>query len=92
MEVIKCLQFGNKSKLYTDAVRSFALTLHFYSPRAYNFVREKFRKHLPDPNSIRSWYSNSTGNGEPGLCLQALSTLRDLAEEMKNKNDQLFVS
>ena len=35
---------------YTDDVKKFALTLHFYSPRAYDYVRLVFR--LPDARSI----------------------------------------
>lgn len=93
-EVLKCLQFGTATKQYCDAVRSFALTLHFYSPRGYNFLRERFKNHLPDPSTIRSWYSNCTGYGEPGLCVEALKTLSDLADKMKQGNEpkQLFVS
>lgn len=93
-EVINCLQFGKKSKQYSDAIRSFALTLHFHSPRGYNFVREKFKNHLPDPSSIRFWYSNCTGYGEPGLCVEALKILQDLSFEMKQGEHpkHLFVS
>jgi len=29
-------------KQYPAALRSFAITLHFYSPKAYDFVRKKF--------------------------------------------------
>lgn len=93
-EILECLRFGKKSKQYRDAVRSFALTLHFYSPRAYIFVREKFNNHLPDPSSMRSWYCNSTGFGEPGLCMEALKTLGDLTDQLMQEENpkQLFVT
>ena len=37
---------------YSDEIKEFALTLHFYSPRAYKFVRKAL--HLPHPATIRS--------------------------------------
>jgi len=30
------------NRQYSPELRSFALTLHYYSPKAYNYVREKF--------------------------------------------------
>ena len=39
---------------YPPALRSFAITLHFYSPNAYGFVRRKFCNALPDPSTLRS--------------------------------------
>ena len=41
---------------YSDEIREFATTLHFYSPRAYRFIRKSL--HLPHPATIRSWYVN----------------------------------
>lgn len=38
-------------------MRSFALTLHFHSARAYDYVRDKFNKNLPHVSTIRKWYS-----------------------------------
>ena len=37
---------------YPSALCSFALTLHFYSPRAYRFVREKMNLALPSESGI----------------------------------------
>ena len=48
---------------YSDEIREFATTLHFYSPRAYRFIRKSL--HLPHPATIRSWYVNI--NCEPGF-------------------------
>ena len=46
---------------YSEEIKEFALTLHFYSPRAYKFVRKAL--HLPRPATIRSWCVNT--NCEP---------------------------
>lgn len=50
---------------YSPQLRSFALTLHFYSPRAYNFVRNTFDTCLPHTRTIEKWYQSI--NGQPGF-------------------------
>lgn len=45
-----------KKKNYTPELRAFALTLNFYSPKAYNFIRSEFGQSLPHPTTLRSWY------------------------------------
>lgn len=86
------MKWGKRSKYYSEAIRSFALTLHFYSPRAYRFMRTKFNKHLPDVSSMRSWYSNSTGYGEPGINQEALKSLKNLSEQLSLEGKQCCVS
>jgi hypothetical protein len=65
---------------YPPQLKAFALTLQFYSARAYDFVRETFRGCLPHPKTLQNWYSCI--NGSPGfhdeifaaLCYKALET------------------
>jgi len=56
-EIFKSELCNNKRELtgrrYSDEVKKFALTLHFYSPRAYDFLRTIFS--LPAPASISNW-------------------------------------
>lgn len=66
--------------------------MHFYSPRAYFFLREKFGRNLPDRSTIRSWVSNSTGYGQPGISGEGLSALARLAKNMKSKGSELYCS
>ena len=42
---------------YSPALKGFALTLNFYSPSAYKFVRKTFDTCLPHPRTLRKWYS-----------------------------------
>lgn len=86
------MQFGKSSKQYDESVRAFALTLHFYSPRAYGFVRTKFNKHLPDVSVLRSWASNCTGYGEPGINVEALRVIGKKADEMQRDGNNLYCS
>lgn len=40
---------------YPEELRKFAFTLHFYSGKAYDYVRETFHLSLPHPSVIRKW-------------------------------------
>lgn len=69
---------------YDESIRTFALTLHSFSPRAYNYVREKFNSNLPATCTIKKWYANSSANGEPGISKESLETLTKLVEEKES--------
>lgn len=65
-EIIFRLIHGVKPlEKYPEAFRQFCVTLHFHSPRAYEFVRQTFNKNLPHAFTIRSWYANSNLNIKP---------------------------
>lgn len=73
---------------YSPALRMFALTLQFYSTKAYNYVRETFECALPHPSTITKWYSSI--NGEPGFTGEAMNAIRAKANEAKTNNKQLL--
>lgn len=77
----------NRSK-YPPELRSFAITLHFYSPKAYNFVRKKFNLALPHPSVIRSWYSSVDAN--PGFSVECFNALKLKSEQAKQKGEKLI--
>lgn len=58
---------------YSPKLRSFALTLHFYSPKAYNYVRKTWTNLLPAPSTIKSWYQ--VIDGSPGFTKEALNAI-----------------
>jgi hypothetical protein len=62
---------------YTEEAKNFAITLHMYSPKAYDFVREKFP--LPSPRTIQRWLTKV--DGRPGVFQEALSYLAGKATE-----------
>lgn len=78
VELHKSLMKNNKQSrhnlLYTAPLRKFALTLHYYSPAAYKYVRECYNKALPHPRTICRWYS--TVNAEPGFTAEAFAALK----------------
>ena len=43
-------------KTYSPELRSFALTLHFFSSRAYEYARKTFKLALPHQKTLVRWY------------------------------------
>lgn len=91
-KVLKCLQFGKKAGPYEEAVRKFSFTLHYYSPRAYNFIRSKFNNNLPNISCIRNWVSNSTGGGEPGVNPESINAVHNIVNELKKVGKEFCCS
>jgi hypothetical protein len=58
-EIFQRIQKKKKS-VYSENLKQFATTLHFYSPKAYDYAREKFLLALPHPQTIRKWYSSNS--------------------------------
>ncbi|KAL3189847.1 hypothetical protein MRX96_020867 [Rhipicephalus microplus] len=70
---------GNEQKgKYPPELRAFALTLHFYSPAAYEYVRSKFNEALPSQRTLRGWYKSI--QEAPGFTAEAFAFLEKFAE------------
>lgn len=57
-------------------VKKFALTLNYYSPCGYNYVRKEFKNNLPHPRTLSNWYSKI--DGEPGFTIESFEALKKL--------------
>ena len=68
LELLKRMVEGSSRVQYTAPLRAFALTLHFYSPKAYQYVRETFDICLLHERTIRKWLQ--TVDGTPGFISQ----------------------
>ncbi|VEN42830.1 unnamed protein product [Callosobruchus maculatus] len=88
--LISRLLQGPKKMKYGPELRSFAMTLHFYSPKAYQYVRQKFNKTLPHPITISKWYSSV--NGQPGFTEEAKHALKVKVEEASLRGYQIICS
>jgi len=75
------------SKQISPELRTFALTLNFYSTSTYNYVRLSFNKVLPHLSTLRKWYSTIAGS--PGFRSEALNVIKIKSEEMLAKGKQL---
>lgn len=90
--VERAIKNGKKlsKRQYPPALRSFAITLHFYSPRAYNYVRKKMNMALPAPSVLRSWYNSI--DGEPGFTSESFISLKYKVEKANKENRKVIVS
>lgn len=79
---------GPSTQKFSPCLRSFALTLSFYSPRAYNFVRDTFNKSLPHLGTISKWYQ--TIDGTPGFTHEALIALKVKQKEAMLQGRDIF--
>lgn len=66
-----------------DELKMFALTLNFYSPRAYNYVRKTFNRVLPHPRTLQKWYESV--NCEPGFQKACFAVLAEKVVELKKQ-------
>lgn len=64
---------SNTNKRYSEEIKQFCLTLQFYSPKAYDFLRQ--RSTLPDPSTIRRWLS--TRECKPGILTEVIKYLKE---------------
>lgn len=71
-------------------LKSFALTLQFYSAKAYEFVRQSFSLGLPHQRQIRRWYSKIPA--EPGFTEPAFQALQIKADEARDQGKEIVCS
>lgn len=75
------------ARRYTDEIKEFALTLHYYSPRAYKYVRSIIP--LPNPSLVRKW--SSSFKCEPGFIEDAFTSLSSQISNSPNNKDCCLV-
>lgn len=80
---------GKTNGKYDTKLRTFAITLHFYSPKAYKYVRSIFHNTLPAVSTIRKWYSSI--NGKPGFSIEAFDALKAKAAEANKNGTEILV-
>ena len=77
-----------KGYRHSDEVKRFALTLNFYSPKAYDYVRSVF-KTLPHPSSMANWTSSI--KCDPGFFEDVFREIRSKTENMKHQREVTLV-
>lgn len=68
---------------YTQAQRDFALTLHLHGPKAYHYLRDDLKIHLPHPSSLKRWLISL--DAKPGLNKMMLDMLGKRRQEDEAK-------
>ena len=79
-----------KGKKYSDELVAFALTLQFYSSKAYDYVRKTFDLALPAQQDIRRRYAKI--EADPGFTEPAFTELRKKTEEAKLAGKEVICS
>jgi len=79
-QLSKCKEIDFGDSRYAPELRAFALTLNFYSAKAYNIVRETFDMCWPHPKSLSKWYRSVNGN--PGFSAEALEAVTKRSESL----------
>ncbi|XP_047097666.1 THAP domain-containing protein 1-like [Schistocerca piceifrons] len=64
----------NRSQQYSDRLKAFAITLNFYSPAAYRYVRSTFNLSLPHVSTLRRWYNCI--EGLPGFTSESFDIIK----------------
>ena len=64
--------------VYPAELRNFALSLHFYSAKAYEFVRSQFHDCLPHPKTLARWYG--CVEGDPGFHSEMFTALKQFVD------------
>ena len=77
---ITCKPTGRR---YSDIVKEFVVTLNYYSPKAYDYVRSILP--LPHPSLIRKW--SSLLKCEPGFIKESFESLGNDAKTCNEKKD-----
>ncbi|KAJ8348250.1 hypothetical protein SKAU_G00268390 [Synaphobranchus kaupii] len=84
-EILTRIQQKRSAK-FSEELRQFAITLHFYSPKAYEYVREKFNFALPHTQTIRNWYSSVSA--DPGFTVASFNALKNHVAEKKKEGKE----
>lgn len=74
---------GEKTREFSLELKKIAVTLHYLSPRAYNFVRDEFDDTLPHPKTIAKWYQGIDCN--PGFTKEAMDAIKQKVAQNNDK-------
>ena len=78
---------GSQGRRYDEEVKKFGLTLNFYSPRAYEYIRGVFSH--PHSNSLTEW--TSSVECEPGIFMDVLKNLNSRIKENPTHADCVLI-
>ena len=72
---------------YSFKTKQFALTLHYYSPKVYDFVCKLLA--LPHPSSIRTWAASV--DCEPGYLTNVINAKSSVVEKKPSMSDVVLI-
>lgn len=75
------------ARRYSDEIKEFALTVYFYSPRAYRYIRSIIP--LPNPSLVRKW--SASIQCDPGFIKEVFASLTHEVTNSPIKKDCCLV-
>ena len=81
---------NNRNMKYSDEIMKFALTMHGYSSKGYNFLRECFEGALPTSITILNRLNKL--DSSPGLSSSCIALIKSKVDEKKAKSELIFIS
>ncbi|XP_062714792.1 uncharacterized protein LOC134291283 [Aedes albopictus] len=93
LDTIKQLTTNTKQgSHYTEDIRTFAMGMHYHSPAAYEFAKEKLSSgdDLPHKSTISQWYN--VVDCKPGISAEALEIVNNKVKAMEEKGKQLLAN
>lgn len=66
--------------------------MHYHSPAAYRYLRDKFDKNLPCESTFCKWFSESNLKCSPGILSEAIQSLQGVVEKAKSEDKEIFGS
>ncbi|XP_046740903.1 uncharacterized protein LOC124408197 [Diprion similis] len=86
-ELITRMKERKSTGPFPEKLKTFARTLHFYSPDAYEFVRCSFLKCLPCVQTLNSWIYEKEYN--PGISEKTINNVSDIVKQESAKGKKL---
>ena len=80
-------QSGKHENRYSEETKQFAMTLHYYSPKAYEFTRKVLA--LPHASSIRGWAASV--DCEPGYLTNVIKLLGEIVDKKGWMSDAVLM-
>lgn len=84
---LRAMEKNKHGHRFSEEIKQFAVTLHFYSAQAYEFVRQYL--HLPHPSTIRKW--SASLSCEPGFLTEVIDHIKEMAAEDSLKRHCMLV-
>ncbi|GFO42646.1 THAP domain containing 9 [Plakobranchus ocellatus] len=75
---------------FHPSLKAFAITLQFYSTKAYNFVRDMFGLGLPAVSTLRGWFRSVDGN--VGFNASVMQSLENKVKEARKQGNEVLCS
>lgn len=77
------MKVAKPTEPFPDSLKTFARSLHFLSPKAYEWVRKSFLKCLPCVETLNRW--DSSRNFEPGILEEVLEHISQFVKEIMDR-------